>query len=32
MRTEKFKAGDIDKRIKLVDKCVAEMTKAQGGV
>jgi len=31
MRTEKFKAGDIDKRIKLVDKCVAEMTKAQEG-
>jgi hypothetical protein len=31
MRTEKFKADDIDKRIKLVDRCVAEMTKAQEG-
>jgi hypothetical protein len=32
MSTEKYKAGDIDKRMKLVDKCVDEMTRAQGGV
>jgi hypothetical protein len=32
MRTEKFKADDIDKRMKLVDKCVDEMKRAQGGV
>jgi hypothetical protein len=32
MSTEKYKAGDIDKRMKLVDKCVEEMTRAQGGV
>jgi hypothetical protein len=31
MRTEKFKADDIDKRMKLVNTCVAEMTKAQDG-
>jgi hypothetical protein len=32
MRTEAQKAGDIDKRMKLVDKCVEEMKRAQGGV
>ena len=32
MRTEKFKADSLDKRMKLVDKCVDEMTRAQGGV
>jgi len=32
MRTEKFKADNLDKRIKVVDKCVEEMTRAQGGV
>jgi len=31
MRTEKFKADSLDKRMKLVDKCVEEMTRAQGG-
>jgi hypothetical protein len=31
MRTEKFKADDLDKRMKLVNKCVDEMTRAQGG-
>jgi hypothetical protein len=32
MSTEKFKADDIDKRMKLVDKCVDDMKRAQGGV
>ena len=32
MRTEKFKADSLDKRMKSVDKCVDEMTRAQGGV
>ncbi len=32
MRTEKFKSDNLDKRMKLVDKCVEEMTRAQGGV
>ena len=31
MSTEKYKAGDIDKRMKLVDKCVDDMKRAQGG-
>jgi len=31
MSTEKFKASDIDKRMKLVDKCVDDMKRAQGG-
>ncbi|HEY1542036.1 MAG TPA: hypothetical protein VGG01_06475 [Xanthobacteraceae bacterium] len=31
MGTEKYKADDIDKRMKLVDKCVDEMKRAQGG-
>jgi hypothetical protein len=31
MRTEKFKADKLDKRMKLVDQCVDEMTRAQGG-
>ena len=31
MGTEKYKAGDIDKRMKLVDKCVDDMKRAQGG-
>jgi hypothetical protein len=31
MSTEKFKADDIDKRMKLVDKCVDDMKRAQGG-
>ncbi|HLH92695.1 MAG TPA: hypothetical protein VKX28_30075 [Xanthobacteraceae bacterium] len=32
MRTEKFKADNLDKRMKMVDQCVDEMTRAQGGV
>jgi hypothetical protein len=31
MGTEKYKADDIDKRMKLVDKCVDDMKRAQGG-
>ena len=31
MRTEKFKADNLDKRMKMVDQCVDEMTRAQGG-
>jgi hypothetical protein len=32
MSTEANKAGDLDKKAKLVDKCVAEKTKAQQGM
>src|ERR1700722_2036430 len=32
MRTEPFHADNLDKRMKLVDKCIDEMTRAQGGV
>src|ERR1700722_15731364 len=32
MRPEPFHADNLDKRMKLVDKCIDEMTRAQGGV
>jgi len=31
MGTEKYHADNIDRRMKLVDKCVADMKRAQGG-
>jgi len=31
MRTETNRVSDLDKRMKIVDKCVADLTKAQGG-